>query len=200
MSEAELQLRKAESQLTAAMAERDFLKAEVEIRLREVDLKRDSERRQAGLERAIRQAMEQDGQRVAYDELARKVQELEGLLQMRARAVVEEPRERDRLRAEAVVNPNEQVRAGDLLVIEIAGEPELPRDYEVRADGTIRLPLIGTVRVAGLTARQVRDAVAKQITDRGLGASPGVAVSVRRPRGEYREVHRCAVHSGRCLL
>jgi beta-lactamase regulating signal transducer with metallopeptidase domain len=179
ISKLEMDLKNAESQLMAARAERQMLEADIELRLREAELRRQSERRAAELDRAMREAMGEPG--AQYQELARKLQELEELLAKRteSRYAIAE-----RMTAEPVANPNEPVRVGDLLVIEIAGEPDLPREYEVRSDGTIRLPLIGSVRVAGSTASQVRDAVARQITDRGLGKSPGVAVSLRRPRGE----------------
>jgi protein involved in polysaccharide export with SLBB domain len=141
-------------------------------------VRRESERRAAEIERVLRETSQPQ---VQIEELARKLAELESLFAARgdARYALAE-----KVRTEPVANPNEPVRAGDLLVIEIAGEPDLPREYEVRTDGSIRLPLIGSVRVLGSTAAQVRDAVAKLITDRGLGKSPGVAVSLRRPRGE----------------
>ena len=104
--------------------------------------------------------------------MIRAVQEIEAELKARGT--------RELSRTEPVTNPNEPVRAGDVLVIEIAGEPDLPRNFVVREDGTIRLPLIGSIKVLGSTVRQVRDAVAKQIIDRKLGTDPGVAVSLRR--------------------
>ena len=175
----EAELRNLESQLMAAAAEHQMLGQEMNLRLREAEVRREAERRRVDYERALRETA--TGERDArYEELARKLQELEALLAARGEGRVAIA---ERSNLEPVSNPNEPVRAGDQLVIEIAGEPDLPREYEVRADGTIRLPLIGPVRVVGLTARQVREAVAKQITDRGLGKSPGVAVSLRRPRG-----------------
>ena len=175
----EAELRNAEHQLMAARAEHQMLGQEMNLRLREAELRRDTERRRAEYERALQESGGKPDAR--YEELARKLMELELLLVARGdgRYVLAE-----RSNLEAVTNSNELVRAGDVLVIEIAGEPDLPREYEVRTDGTIRLPLIGSVRVAGSTASQVREAVVKQITDRGLGKSPGVAVSLRRPRGK----------------
>jgi hypothetical protein len=177
VSKFEMDVRTVESQLMTARVELQTMTAELNLRLREAELKRESERRVAELNRAM---LAEEVPKAQYDELVKKLAELEAMVAARgdARYAIAE-----RVRAEPVSNPNEPVRAGDLLVIEIAGEPDLPREYEVRADGTIRLPLIGSVRVAGSTAAQVRDAVAKQITDRGLGKSPGVAVSLRRPRG-----------------
>ena len=175
----EAELRTAEHQLMAAQAEHQMLGQEMNLRLREAELRREAERRRTDYERALQDTGGKPDAR--YDELARKLMELEVMLAARGdnRSALAE-----RSNVEPVTNPNEPVRAGDVLVIEIAGEPDLPREYEVRSDGTIRLPLIGSVRVVGSTASQVREAVVKQITDRGLGKSPGVAVSLRRPRGK----------------
>jgi protein involved in polysaccharide export with SLBB domain len=49
----------------------------------------------------------------------------------------------------------------------------------------VRLPLIGSVTVRGLTAKQAQAAIAKQLTDRKLAAT-SVEVSVRRPQGSER--------------
>jgi beta-lactamase regulating signal transducer with metallopeptidase domain len=79
--------------------------------------------------------------------------------------------------------PNETIRAGDVLTIDIQGEPDLPRVYVVEPDGTVRLPLVGAVRVVSLTARHARDAVQKQLTDRRI-ESRDVTVGLRRPKGK----------------
>jgi hypothetical protein len=175
----ETDLRTIQNQLMSAKVEHETLDAEFQLLLREAELRRETARRQAEIDRAIR---ETSGDRNAeLEQLVRKLLELQGQLAARtdSRYALAE-----RSGAEPVTNPNEPVRAGDLLVVEIAGEPDLPREYQVRGDGTIRLPLIGSIRVVGSTANQVREAIAKQITDRGLGKAPGVAVSLRRPRGE----------------
>jgi beta-lactamase regulating signal transducer with metallopeptidase domain len=80
-----------------------------------------------------------------------------------------------------ITAPNEAIRAGDVLTIDIAGEPDLPRTYVVEPDGTVRLPLVGTVRVGSLTTRQAREAVQKQLTDRRIEARE-VTVGLRRPK------------------
>jgi tetratricopeptide (TPR) repeat protein len=77
---------------------------------------------------------------------------------------------------------SEQARAGDTLRITIEGEPDLPSTYRVRDDGTIRLPFVGVLKVAGLTAAQVREAVGKQLSDRKLGSTSQVQVTLARPR------------------
>lgn len=72
--------------------------------------------------------------------------------------------------------------AGDVLEVRIGGEPDLPTHYEVRADGTIRLPFLGSFKVVGQTAAQVQAAIGKQMADRKLGPANQVTVSVLRGR------------------
>jgi protein involved in polysaccharide export with SLBB domain len=81
-----------------------------------------------------------------------------------------------------VAAAKETARAGDLLVIDIAGEPDLPRVYVVADNGAIRLPLIGDVPVLGLTTAQVREAVIRELTSRQLAGNPVVTVALRRAR------------------
>jgi polysaccharide export outer membrane protein len=68
-----------------------------------------------------------------------------------------------------------------VLALAIAGEPDLPERYTVRPDGTIRIPFVGSVRVQGMTADQIREAVARQLSERNLKANPSVTVTIRRP-------------------
>jgi hypothetical protein len=75
--------------------------------------------------------------------------------------------------------PNTQAQAGDFFEIQIAGEPDLPHAYEVKADGTIRLPIVGALQVKGQDARQVREAIVKWFTDHKMSAQ--VDVTLRRP-------------------
>jgi hypothetical protein len=80
------------------------------------------------------------------------------------------------------VAATEPARVGDTLRITIEGEPDLPTSYKIREDGTIRLPFVGVLKVSGLTAAQVRDALGKQLSDRKLGSASQVRVTVARPR------------------
>ena len=72
--------------------------------------------------------------------------------------------------------------AGDVLEVRIGGEPDLPTHYDMRADGTIRLPFLGSFKVVGQTAAQVQAAIGKQMSDRKLGPANQVTVSVLRGR------------------
>ncbi len=103
--------------------------------------------------------------------------------ELRLRAAMASERDLRLLASSApVVDAKGTARAGDLLVIDIAREPDLPRVYLVADSGAIRLPLIGYVPVLGLTAAQIRDAVIRELTRRQLADSPGVTVTLRRAR------------------
>lgn len=123
--------------------------------------------------------------RAQIAQLERQLAELKAMLERgEVSPALERTREeRVRDQAEPVANPNEPIRSGDVLAVEIAGETELPRTYVVQPDGTIRLPLLGSIRVAGMTARQAEQTITKQIVPRFI-RSATVHVSLRRPRGD----------------
>jgi TonB family protein len=81
-----------------------------------------------------------------------------------------------------VTDQSAQVRAGDLLVIDIAGEDQLPRWYVVDTGGMVRLPLIGRLTVVDLTASQARDAIARALADRKLADGRAVTVVIHRQK------------------
>ena len=78
------------------------------------------------------------------------------------------------------VDPSRPIAAGDVLSVAIEGEPDLPPTYFLREDGTIRILFLGTFKVAGQTAAQVRDAIGKALADRRLGSASQVTVTARR--------------------
>ncbi|MCP6318824.1 polysaccharide biosynthesis/export family protein, partial [Klebsiella pneumoniae] len=52
-----------------------------------------------------------------------------------------------------------RVDTGDVIEIVVTSAPELQRRLPVRIDGNISFPLIGTMKVAGLTASELQDRV-----------------------------------------
>jgi beta-lactamase regulating signal transducer with metallopeptidase domain len=99
-----------------------------------------------------------------------------------ARATMRRALEARLTESAVAIGDADTARAGDIVRVELQNEPDLPERYTVQSDGTIRLPLVGSVKVIGLTPRQVQDAVRKQFTDRRLEAGASAAVSVHRPR------------------
>ena len=165
-----LQLQETRAGLLSGQAERRAEIAEMERALLEIGTAVPEERRRAAAEQARRDARSFDVSDAG----------------MEARRKAAEAAERDlRLLTSSapVTDANETVRTGDLLVIEIAGEPDLRRIYVVSDTGVIRLPLIGTVPVLGLTAAQVGEAVGNELSKRQLAGDRVVTVGLRRPVG-----------------
>ena len=67
--------------------------------------------------------------------------------------------------------------SGDKLRITVFGEEELSGEFEVDSAGWISMPLIGEVRAAGLTLRQVGKAVRERLLD-GYLKNPQVSGEV----------------------
>lgn len=73
---------------------------------------------------------------------------------------------------------NTTLGPGDLFRLEIVGEPDLPKEYQVSADGTVNLPYVETLPVRGLEPHDVARQVRQQLIDRGILTNPSVVVSV----------------------
>ncbi len=78
-------------------------------------------------------------------------------------------------------NMSYQVGEGDLLLIKVYDMDDLTTTVRVDADGQVSFPLIGQVKVDGLTIQQVRDRVSAELAD-GYLINPQVSVLVQ----EYR--------------
>lgn len=70
------------------------------------------------------------------------------------------------------VGPEDQLR------VTVFNDPRLTGDFRVSDAGTIALPLIGTVRAAGLSTTEVERAVEKEMRDKNLFRDPSAAVQV----------------------
>jgi polysaccharide biosynthesis/export protein len=71
-----------------------------------------------------------------------------------------------------------RVRAGDVLQINVFQLQDFTREAPVDAGGTIGLPLIGAVPVAGMTVRQIEEEIAQRLKAKYL-QNPQVLVSVK---------------------
>ena len=71
------------------------------------------------------------------------------------------------------------VGAGDILTIEIVGEKELPREYQVASDGSIDVPYVHAVKVGGLDPHEVAELVRKALIEAKVLTDPSVIVSVK---------------------
>jgi polysaccharide export outer membrane protein len=71
----------------------------------------------------------------------------------------------------------------DILTVNVWGEKDLSQDYTVSVSGTILMPLIGEVRAAGLTERQLGEELRNRLQD-GYLVNPQVVVSVKEYRSQ----------------
>src|SRR5262245_41341816 len=69
--------------------------------------------------------------------------------------------------------------AGDYFIFTIVGEDKLPQDFRVAPDGTVDLPDIRRVQVAGLEPQEVVDLVRKKLIEADVLRDPSVAIDVR---------------------
>jgi polysaccharide export outer membrane protein len=70
------------------------------------------------------------------------------------------------------------VGAGDVLEVRIFREPDLSGTYQVSVDGTIHMPLVDEVKVAGLPPALAAETIAQRYAD-GYLAAPQVIVFVK---------------------
>jgi len=71
------------------------------------------------------------------------------------------------------------VGAGDVFTMEIVGEKDLPREYQIASDGSVDLPYLHTVSVAGLEPQEIARLVRKLLIEHGILSDPSVVVQVK---------------------
>ena len=141
----------------------------------------------AALNQQLRRLVDEtEKMRANHDELVRRSVDraragnarelMEVLEQRRAREVAPERADE----AGQFEDTRRVITSGDVLRIAINGEPDLPSTYQVRTDGTVRIPLLGAFKVVGQTTGQVRDAIGRKLSDLRLGSASAVTIQVRR--------------------
>jgi protein involved in polysaccharide export with SLBB domain len=68
---------------------------------------------------------------------------------------------------------------GDVFQMQIVGEKELPQEYQIASDGTVDLPYIHTLKVAGLEPQQVSRLVRDRLVQDKILTDPSIVVSVK---------------------
>ena len=71
------------------------------------------------------------------------------------------------------------VGVGDLFVLTIVGEDKLPKEYRVAPDGSVDLPYIHRMQVAGLEPQQIAEQVRARLRDGGVLMDASVSVDVK---------------------
>jgi polysaccharide biosynthesis/export protein VpsN len=71
------------------------------------------------------------------------------------------------------------VGPGDVFKMQIVGEKDLPDEYQVASDGTVDLPYIQQLKVAGLEPQEIARLIRKELIQRKILVDPAVVVSVK---------------------
>jgi polysaccharide export outer membrane protein len=71
------------------------------------------------------------------------------------------------------------IGAGDVFVLSIVGEDKLPKEFRVSPDGTVDLPYIHRVQVAGLEPQEIVDLVRKKLMQADILRDPSVAIDIK---------------------
>jgi polysaccharide export outer membrane protein len=66
-----------------------------------------------------------------------------------------------------------------VFLLEIVGEKELPREFQVASDGTVHVPYVQTIQVAGLEPQEVARLVRQMLIDKKVLLDPVVVVQVK---------------------
>lgn len=69
-----------------------------------------------------------------------------------------------------------RIGVGDLLEIEVFGAPEFNKQVRVGSSGDVSLPLVGVVRLAGLSTAEAENLVEKKLLDGGYFTDPHVSI------------------------
>jgi polysaccharide biosynthesis/export protein VpsN len=76
------------------------------------------------------------------------------------------------------------VGPGDSFIVEIVGEKDLPKEYQVASDGTIDFPYLHTVQVLGLEPQEIARLLRNKLMERQVLRDPSVVVQVKEYRSK----------------
>ena len=68
---------------------------------------------------------------------------------------------------------------GDVFTLDMVGEKDLPRDFQVASDGTVDFPYVHRIHVQGLEPQEVAETVRKQLIAERILVDPSIIVSVK---------------------
>jgi len=94
-------------------------------------------------------------------------------------------------------NPNYRLGIRDAIRVSVFNEPDLTVNQRIDARGQIRLHLIGTFEVEGMTVREAEEAIEQAYIDQRYLRDPLVTVAVTNYRPKYALVHGAVGRPGR---
>jgi polysaccharide biosynthesis/export protein VpsN len=68
---------------------------------------------------------------------------------------------------------------GDIFQMQIVGEKDLPAEYQIASDGTVDLPYVHRLHVAGLEPQQVARLIRQELMKKKILTDPSVVVSAK---------------------
>jgi protein involved in polysaccharide export with SLBB domain len=77
---------------------------------------------------------------------------------------------------------------GDVFEVRIVGEEKLPVSFTVAPDGTVDLPYIKRVTVAGLEPQELAELIRKKLIEREVLTDPSVSVSMKEYNSKRIEI------------
>lgn len=83
--------------------------------------------------------------------------------------------------AESPVESNQPIEKGDILDIQVSPAEEFSQQTVVQVDNTIDMPVLGRVKAAGITAKQLETALIRRLSE--IVPKPEVKVSVQKAAG-----------------
>jgi beta-lactamase regulating signal transducer with metallopeptidase domain len=181
IAEVQRAIRQADADMEYKLAERVLEERQLEVARQFEQAQKEFARQKEQYERLLQEKAAAD--LLSNDEAAKAFANADREFARRMSASSWQLLGEDAIERSAVVDGSDaRVKNHDVIVLSIDGEDALARVYAVDDNGAIRLPLIGAIRVQNLTPSQVEEAIAKQLTDRKIGASKNVHVELRRPR------------------
>lgn len=84
----------------------------------------------------------------------------------------------------AEATENTTLGPGDIFRMEIVGEPNIPTEFQVAADGTVTFPYVHVMKVSGLEPQDVSQKVREALIEKKILTDPSVIVSVTEYRSK----------------
>ena len=91
----------------------------------------------------------------------------------------------------SVLNPPQADRLitpGDLVTVKIFGTTDFLPSFRVSVDGTIQLPLVGVLQIAGFNLTQAEDLIAHRLQDDGMYKDPQITIQVTEAASQFATV------------
>ena len=80
------------------------------------------------------------------------------------------------------------IGVGDVFELRIVGEEKLPVSFTVAPDGTVDLPYVKRLQVAGLEPQQLAELVRKKLVERDVLTDPNVSISMKEYNSKRVEI------------